>query len=182
MPCTKLAVTRNATSIQTPSITRSTAGGGEGQRKAQVVPVRQQVAADHFAGAQRQHFIGEEADVDGLHRAPQAEPRDGAEQRGPAPPVHHVDGEIGDHRERDPAPVQRAQRGTQFVDRVAVQHPEQAAGRNAVAEQLRQPPGNLPAPRLFGLSSRLHDSLRTLLRPSAGTSQTCAEAPPLGIL
>ena len=139
MPFTKLAVIRNATTIQKPSMIRSTAGGCKRQRKPQVVPVRQQVAADHLARPQRQHFVGEQSDVDGLHGPPETDPRHRLQQGSPAPAMSDVNPEIGGHCQADPPVIQRPQRGPEFVERISVQHPDQAPGRDAVPQHLRKP-------------------------------------------
>jgi hypothetical protein len=79
--------------------------GGEAQREAQVVPVGQEITADQLADAQRQHFISEEADVNRLDGTPETEPRDGRQQRAPAPAVHDIDDQIAHHRDADPFPI-----------------------------------------------------------------------------
>ena len=139
MPRTRLAVIRNATTIQMPSMTRSTAGGCKREREAHVVPVRQQVAANHLAGAQRQHFVREESDVDRLHGAPETDARHRGQQGSPAPAMGDVDPEIGGHCQADPPVIQRTQRGPEFAERISVQHPDQAPRGDAVTEHLRKP-------------------------------------------
>ena len=117
-------------------------GGGESKRQAQVVPVRQQVAANHFARAQREHFVGEESDVDRLHRAPEAEARHRRQQRVPTPAVGDVHRQVGHNGQTDPPVIERAQRGPEFVERVSVKHPDEAAGGDGVTEHLRKPAGD----------------------------------------
>ncbi len=80
--------------------------GSKRERKAHVVPVGQQVAADHLSGTQRQHFIREESDIDCLHRAPETDARHGGQQGGPAPAMGDVDPEIGGHCQADPPVIQ----------------------------------------------------------------------------
>ena len=114
-------------------------GGGESKRQAQVVPVGQQVAADHFPGAQRKHFVREKSDVDRLHRAPETQARHRRQQRVPTPAVGDVHGEIGHHGQTHPTVIQRAQRRPEFVERVTVKHPDEARRGDAVTEHLRKP-------------------------------------------
>jgi hypothetical protein len=104
---TKPAVMRKAASIQKAVDQPFHRGRAKAERNAAVVPVGQQVAANQLTGAQRQHFIGEQADIDGLHGAPQPQPHHRGQQRIPAPAMADVHGKIEDHRQQDPAKVQR---------------------------------------------------------------------------
>ena len=83
-------------------------GGSEAEREPQVVPVSQQVAADQFAGAQGEHFIGEQPDVNGLHGAPEPQPDHGGKQGVPSPAVRDVNREVGQDGDGRPPPIEGA--------------------------------------------------------------------------
>ncbi|MEI9973174.1 MAG: hypothetical protein WDO73_14680 [Ignavibacteriota bacterium] len=102
---------------------------GEGYGEVEAIPVGQQVAADQLAHPQRQHFVGEQADVDGLHGSREAEFDDGFEQCVPANAVGEIDRKIAEDCARYPPPVEGADGGNELVEIVAVEHPEEAYRR-----------------------------------------------------
>jgi hypothetical protein len=53
--------------------------------------------------------------------------------------VDDVDREIGGHGEAHPPVIERTQSGPEFVERISVEHPDEAAGGEAVTERLRKP-------------------------------------------
>ena len=69
--------------------------------------MRQQIAADHFTGAQRQNFIGIQPDIDRLDGAPEGWTSDRPQQNIPAPAVAQIYGEVEDYRDGHISQVER---------------------------------------------------------------------------
>src|SRR5262249_40153741 len=115
-------------------------GGGETERNAQIIPMRQQITADQFARAQRQNFVSEKPDVNRLRRTPESEADHRLEQRLPSPCLDEVTAHFASGRERDPAPIQLTQGRQQFFpQRISVQYPQEADGGKEATGRLRRP-------------------------------------------
>ena len=78
---------------------------GEGQRKRDLAPYREQVAADDFSRPQRKDAAGEQTDENGMGRFPEAQTFDGAKQREPSPCLHHIDGKVEHDGHQHPSPL-----------------------------------------------------------------------------